>query len=208
MDLLCRCAILPSSRHCFRLAVSWSRSRSSDRQDAVAKGRHLVRRRGECILFLGNVTPIPESRPDRSVQLILGPSFGPTEILSFPGAFSSPPGPTGSWGTSLGGNGFVGQVQFRPWVQIEGREKRGGLKKSDVIVQWQAYHHVTSRLFHGARASGHRALSTTIGPSRPLTEKQAEVRREKRRHGCLNFHRTVAQTTDSNISPSRLDSHP
>lgn len=97
---------------------------------------------------------------DRSVQLILGPSFGPTEIMSFPDAFSSPPGPTGSWGTSLGGNGIVGQVQFRPWVQIEGREKRGGSGLSPRDL----------RLFHGARASGHRALSTTIGPSRPLTE--------------------------------------
>lgn len=97
---------------------------------------------------------------DRSVQLILGPSFGPTEIMSFPDAFSSPPGPTGSWGTSLGGNGIVGQVQFRPWVQIEVREKRGGSGLSPRDL----------RLLHGARASGHRALSTTIGPSRPLTE--------------------------------------
>lgn len=40
-------------------------------------------------------------------------------------------------------------------------------------------------LSHGARASGHRALPTTIGPSRPLTEKQAEVRRAAEKKGGM-----------------------
>lgn len=40
-------------------------------------------------------------------------------------------------------------------------------------------------LSHSARASGHRALPTAIGPSRPLTEKQAEVRRAAEKKGGM-----------------------